>query len=76
MTLPHEDVLRRVGAVADRLGLEAYCVGGAVRDALLGRATSDLDFVSVGSGSGIQWAKAVAKEVGVRTAHVYANFGT
>ncbi|MEO1479566.1 MAG: hypothetical protein AAFV01_13405, partial [Bacteroidota bacterium] len=45
MTLPYEDVLRRVGAVADRLGLEAYCVGGAVRDALLGRATSDLDFV-------------------------------
>ncbi|MEL6770529.1 MAG: HD domain-containing protein [Bacteroidota bacterium] len=76
MTLPYEDVLRRLGSVADRLGLEAYCVGGAVRDALLGRATSDLDFVSVGPGSGIHWAKAVAKEVGVRTAHVYANFGT
>ena len=74
--LPHESALRTVGAVADRLGLEAYLVGGAVRDGFLDRATTDLDFVSIGPGSGIKLAKAVAKKMGGRTAHVYENFGT
>ena len=74
--LPHEPLLRRVGAEADRLGLEAYAVGGAVRDALLGRATTDLDFVSVGAGSGIALAKAVTKAAGGTAAHVYEQFGT
>ena len=74
--LPHEPVLRTVGAVADELGLEAYAVGGAVRDAFLGRATTDLDFVSIGPGSGIKLAEAVAERMGGRTAHVYENFGT
>lgn len=74
--LPHESVLRTIGTVADRLDLEAYLVGGAVRDGFLDRPTTDLDFVSVGSGSGIQLAEAVAEEMGGQTAHVYENFGT
>ncbi|MEM1040996.1 MAG: HD domain-containing protein [Bacteroidota bacterium] len=74
--LPHEAVLRTVGAVADRLKIEAYAVGGAVRDAFLGRPTTDLDFVSIGNGSGITLAKAVGKKMGGRTVHVYENFGT
>src|SRR5690606_22038960 len=76
LPLPHERVLRRVGAAADRLGLAAYVVGGAVRDALLGRATTDLDFVAVGAGGGIALAEAVAKDLGVGTASVYPSFGT
>ena len=76
VVLPYESLLRRVGAVADGLGLEAYAVGGAVRDALLRRVTNDLDFVSVGAGSGIALARAVAGELGVHTAYVYENFGT
>ena len=74
--LPHEPVLRTIGAVADRLGLEAYLVGGAVRDGFLDRPTTDLDFVSIGPGSGIRLAEAVAEEMGGRTAHVYPKFGT
>jgi poly(A) polymerase len=74
--LLHESVLRTIGAVADRLGLEAYLVGGAVRDGFLDRPTTDLDFVSVGPGSGIALAEAVAEEMGGKTAHVYENFGT
>ena len=76
LTLPFEPVLRRVGAEADRLGLEAYAVGGAVRDALLGRATTDLDVVAVGPGSGIQLATAVAKALRVKKPAVYEAFGT
>jgi poly(A) polymerase len=74
--LAHEPVLRTVGAVADRLGIEAYAVGGAVRDGFLNRPTTDLDFVSIGPGSGITLAEAVAEEMGGRSVHVYERFGT
>lgn len=74
--IPYEPILRSIGGVADELELETYAVGGAVRDALLKRATTDLDFVSVGPGSGIALAKAVAKALGGTTAHIYKNFGT
>ena len=74
--LPFEPVLRRVGAEADRLGLAAYAVGGAVRDALLDRPTTDLDVVAVGPGSGIRLAEAVAKALKVKPPAVYEAFGT
>ncbi|MDT7856078.1 HD domain-containing protein [Rubrivirga sp. S365] len=74
--LPFEPVLRRVGAAADRIGVEAYAVGGAVRDALLGRATTDLDVVAVGPGAGVALAEATARDVGARAPAVYPAFGT
>jgi len=73
---PYESILRTIGRVAEREGIEAYAVGGMVRDVLLGRSTTDLDFVTVGPGTGIELAEAVADELGGRTAHVYPNFGT
>jgi poly(A) polymerase len=76
LPLPHEPLLRRIGAAADRLGVAAWVVGGAVRDALLGRPTTDLDFVALGPGSGIRLAEAVAEDLGVGTANVYPSFGT
>lgn len=76
LSLPFAAVLRRIGAQADRLDIDAYLVGGAVRDALLGRVSPDLDVVTVGEGSGIRLAKAVAEALGGQTAHVYENFGT
>lgn len=70
-----EPILRRVGAAADRLGLDAYAVGGYVRDCILHRESKDIDFVTVGSG--IELAKAVAADLG-KGAHlsVFKNFGT
>lgn len=67
--------LALVGAVADRLGLECYVVGGFVRDIFLGRPSTDIDFVAVGSG--IELARAVARELG-RKAHlsVFKSYGT
>ena len=73
---PYEPMLRRIGHVAVREGIEAYAVGGMVRDVLLGRETTDLDFVTVGPGTGIQLAEALADDLGGTTAHVYPNFGT
>ena len=73
---PYEPLLRRVGEIAGHEGIEAYAVGGMVRDLLLGRPTTDLDFVTVGAGTGIRLAEAVAQAEGGWTAHVYPNFGT
>ena len=72
--LPFEPVLRAVGQAAAALGVEAFAVGGAVRDALLGRATTDLDVVAVGSG--VALARAAAEALGVRPPKVYEAFGT
>ncbi len=69
------DTLRTVGRVAERIGLDAYLVGGAVRDLLIGRQTTDLDFVTVGEGSGERLARAVAREMSGK-ASVYPAFGT
>ena len=73
---PYEPLLRTIGRVAEREDIEAYAVGGMVRDVLLGRSTTDLDFVTVGPDTGIALAEAVADELGGRTAHVYPKFGT
>lgn len=64
-----------ISEAADELGVEAYVVGGYVRDLLLHRTTGDIDVVSVGRG--IDLARAFAKKWG-RGAHlsVFANFGT
>ena len=69
-------VLTQVGDIAERAGIETHAVGGIVRDLLLGRATSDIDFVTVGGGSGIELANAVAKDFGVKPVSVYPRFGT
>lgn len=70
-----DPAFRKVGAVADAMGREAYVVGGYVRDLFLEIPSKDIDFVTVGSG--IDLARNVAAEYG-KNAHlaVFANFGT
>ncbi len=76
LPLPHEDLLRRVGAAADGLGVEAYVVGGVVRDSLLRRTTTDIDIVAIGAGNGEALAGATASALGGLVASVYPAFGT
>ncbi|MDR1742595.1 MAG: tRNA nucleotidyltransferase, partial [Dysgonamonadaceae bacterium] len=60
---------------ADRLGVDAYVVGGYVRDIFLGRKSKDIDVVCVGSG--IELAEAVADKLKKSsTLTVFKNFGT
>lgn len=40
--------LRRISSVADSQGIQAYLVGGAIRDAMLGLPVGDLDIAVVG----------------------------
>lgn len=68
-------VLRQVGRVADSMHRQAYVVGGYVRDMLLQRPCTDIDFVTVGSG--IDLARAVAHSYGPRTrVDVFRSYGT
>lgn len=69
------DIFQLITRTADTLTLECYAIGGYVRDIFLYRPSNDIDIVTVGSG--IQLAKAVAKELG-KGAHlsVFKNFGT
>jgi len=53
-----------VARLAAEMGVEAWLVGGTVRDLLLGRDGPDLDLVAVGDGAGL--AAAVQRELGGR----------
>lgn len=58
---------------ANALGVQAYVIGGFVRDLVLGRPSKDIDVVCVGSG--IALAQAVGKALGTNVS-VFPNFGT
>ena len=73
---PFASVLEKIGTVAQDIHIEAYAIGGFVRDTILGRFSTDIDFVSVGEGSGITLAKAVGNALGGQSVHLYPNFGT
>lgn len=67
--------IKKVANAAQALGMEAYLIGGFVRDKLLGRETKDADFVCVGDG--IELAKEVAKQFNpVPQVDVFKTFGT
>ena len=76
------DIYRAIGQEADRLGVEAYAVGGVVRDYFLGRACTDIDVVCIGSEEGgevhvgIELARAVSAAVGGSKVSVFKHFGT
>lgn len=74
-TLHLEDpLLSSIGSIADREGVEAYVVGGYVRDLLLGLRDTDIDILVVGDG--VRFAEKVAKELGINSVVTYEKFGT
>ncbi len=56
----NENLLRVIGEIADSEGIEAYVVGGFVRDYFLGIAKKDLDVTVVGDS--LEFAKKVARQ--------------
>lgn len=72
----HNPVFKLVAACADELGVDAYVIGGFVRDIFLQRThKKDIDVVSIGRG--IDLAQCVKNKLGDE-AHlsVFKNFGT
>jgi poly(A) polymerase len=68
-------IYKIVNKVAEEKNLSTYVVGGVVRDLFLNRFSKDIDILVVGSG--IEVAKAVAKEISpTLEVNVFKNFGT
>lgn len=72
--LLQNEVFITASALADRLGVELYVVGGFVRDIILKRERTEADFLVVGNG--ISYAQALSEALGVKKISVYRNFGT
>jgi len=73
--LDQVDIFRKVGRIADEMGLETYVVGGYVRDLILKRPCKDIDFVCVGSGIALAETVADSFEEHVPLS-IFKNFGT
>lgn len=68
-------IFKIIQQAADELGVEAYAVGGFVRDLILDRPSKDIDFVCVGSG--IELATKAASIIDPKLhVSVFKNFGT
>lgn len=68
-------IFKTIAQCANQLNVDAYVIGGYVRDLFLNRTSKDIDVVTIGKG--IELAELLHKELG-ETAHlsVFKNFGT
>ena len=69
-----EPIFKLISNAAKELNVEAYVIGGYVRDCILGRGSKDIDVVS--TGKGIELAQAVSKQLGRSKISVFKRFGT
>lgn len=74
-TLDTNPIFKIVSAAAAELGIEAFAVGGFVRDLLLKRPCKDIDFVCLGSGIALAEASAAKISEHIKVA-TFKNFGT
>ena len=75
MQLPlKHPIFKVLSTIADEKGIEAFVIGGYVRDLLLCRPSKDIDIVV--HGSGIELAKEAAHQLGGLHVSVFKNFGT
>ena len=68
-------IFKTIADCANQLGVDAYVIGGFVRDIYLGRGSKDIDVVTIGKG--IELAELVYKQLGEEAyLSVFKNFGT
>ncbi len=68
-----EPIFKKIGQIADEMGVSAYVIGGFVRDIFLMRPSKDIDIVVLGSG--IDFAEQVGRSLKTQVAF-FKNFGT
>lgn len=66
-------IFKIIAKVATQLNVDAYVIGGFVRDIFLNRPSKDVDIVVLGNGP--DFATAVATEINVQV-NVFKSFGT
>jgi poly(A) polymerase len=70
-----ENIFKLISDASEDLNVKSFVVGGYVRDLIMGRPSSDIDFVVLGSG--IELAQKVAGKLGEGVvANYFKNFGT
>ncbi len=68
-------LFQRISEAAAEMQMEVYVIGGFVRDKIIGRSTSDIDFVC--TGNAIELADEVAVKYAPRPmVSIFRNFGT
>ncbi len=68
-------IFNLITQVQEESNIPIYCVGGYVRDLIIGRPSKDIDFVVVGDGCEI--AELLAKKMDNKPqVHIFKNFGT
>ena len=69
-------IFEYISKISSELNVDAYVVGGYVRDLFLKRENKDIDIVAVGNG--IDLANAVAKSLGIdeKNITIFKNYGT
>ncbi len=72
--IKNQNLISVISEVSDKLAKEVYIVGGYVRDLILDRKRSDIDFLVIGSGP--EFANLTADELGIKNISVFNNFGT
>jgi poly(A) polymerase len=73
--LQKNPLFEQISQTASQMNVQAYVVGGFVRDLILKRPSKDIDVVCIGSG--IELAENVAKAVQADTeVTIFKNFGT
>jgi putative nucleotidyltransferase with HDIG domain len=68
-----QPIFKELSTLAKKTGVEAYVIGGYVRDIFLGRPSKDLDILVIGQG--IPFAEEVGKQLKCKVS-VFKNFGT
>jgi putative nucleotidyltransferase with HDIG domain len=59
---------------AQKLGVEVYVIGGFVRDVILNRPNTDIDFVA--NTNGVELARNAAKALGIKKIDIFKTYGT
>ncbi|MCC7160013.1 MAG: CCA tRNA nucleotidyltransferase, partial [Ignavibacteria bacterium] len=67
-------IIARIAELARKENIQAYLVGGYVRDKLLGNDKTDIDVSIIGDA--IDFADKVAAEFGLKLTAIYRKFGT
>lgn len=67
-------IIKVISETARENNTEVYMVGGVVRDLILKRQRSDLDFLVIGDS--LSFAEKVAAKIGIQKVTKYRNFGT
>jgi putative nucleotidyltransferase with HDIG domain len=66
--------LKQASGLAEELNVEAYIVGGFVRDLILNKEGKDIDFLVVGDV--MNYSQTFANQLGIKDIVVYRTFGT